>query len=163
LNQFTHVYLSLGSNLGDRQNFIIQAIEKLTINGPLIKRSNIFETEPVGIKNQPPFLNLITEFNTSLLLDHFFDNIVSIEEQLGRNRKEKGGPRTIDIDLIFFGNQIMHTENIKIPHPAYPQRKFVLVPMSEIAPKWICPLYHKSMKEMLSICPDDSWVRLLKP
>lgn len=129
------VFLSLGSNLGCRLQNIQQAIKTLNIfAGRVIKKSKIYETEPEGVKNQLMFLNCCVEIKTDLSPHKLLVACQKIEHRLGRPPKEKGKmlPRTIDIDILFYGNKIIKNKHLTIPHPKIPKREFVLKPLSEI-------------------------------
>lgn len=129
------VFLSLGSNLGDRRLMIKKAISELNkFTGCIIKKSKIYETEPVGNKNQPMFLNCCVEIETDLPPLKLLSACQKIEKRLGRQQLEKGLglPRTIDIDILFYGNEIIVTPKLKIPHPRIAEREFVLKPLVEI-------------------------------
>ncbi|OEG00320.1 2-amino-4-hydroxy-6-hydroxymethyldihydropteridine diphosphokinase [Vulcanibacillus modesticaldus] len=128
------VFLGLGSNIGDRYQNMKEAI--LTLNGhksiELIKESSIYETEPFGLKEQPDFLNMVIEINTILSPEELLEYIHEIEHKLGRKREVHWGPRTIDIDILLYGDKIIRSQNLQVPHPYLSQRLFVLVPLSEI-------------------------------
>ncbi|MEK7172143.1 MAG: 2-amino-4-hydroxy-6-hydroxymethyldihydropteridine diphosphokinase [Patescibacteria group bacterium] len=128
-------YLSLGSNLGDRRALIKKAIGELNIfAGRVVKKSKIHETKPVGKTDQPMFLNCCIEIETDLSPLKLLSACQKIEKQLGRLKSEKGLglPRTIDIDILFYGNEILDTPRLKIPHPRISEREFVLKPLAEI-------------------------------
>ena len=129
------VFLSLGSNLGDRRALIGLAISELNNSaGRVIKKSKIHETKPVGKTDQPMFLNCCVEIKTDLPPLKLLSACQKIEKQLGRQQSEKGLglPRTIDIDILFYGNKILNTPKLKIPHPRIGEREFVLKPLAEI-------------------------------
>ncbi|MBI4994998.1 2-amino-4-hydroxy-6-hydroxymethyldihydropteridine diphosphokinase [Candidatus Peregrinibacteria bacterium] len=130
------IFLSLGSNLGNRRALIKQAISELNASaGRVIKKSKIYETEPVGNKNQPMFLNCCVEIETDLPPLKLLAACQKIEKRLGRLPEEKGKmlPRTIDIDILFYGNRIINTPKLTLPHPRICEREFVLKPLAEIA------------------------------
>lgn len=129
------VFLSLGSNLGDRRTLIKMAISELNkFAGRIIKKSKIYETKPVGKIDQPMFLNCCVEIETDLSPLKLLSACQKIEKRLGRLQSEKGLdlPRTIDIDILFYGKEILDTPKLKIPHPRIAEREFVLKPLSEI-------------------------------
>lgn len=129
------VFLSLGSNLGDRRLMIKKAISELNkIAGHVIKRSSIHETKPVGKIDQPMFLNCCVEIKTDLKPLGLLSVCQKIEKRLGRSQSEKGKmlPRTIDIDILFYGKEVVDTPKLKIPHPRIAEREFVLKPLTEI-------------------------------
>lgn len=144
------VFLSLGSNLGNRKNHLKRAIEKLKdSNIKIIRESNIIETEPYGYKEQAKFLNLALEVETDLEPKDLIELILEIEGKLGRKREKKWGPRVIDIDIIFYDSLIINEPNLKIPHPDMQNRLFVLKPMQEIAQDFVHPVLKKTITELL--------------
>ena len=146
----TTIYLSLGSNIGDRKKNLEEAVielEKNNIN--LIKLSSLYETEPVGPR-QRKFYNMAGKFSTELPPDKLLKQLKQIEKKLGRTKTFKWGPRVIDIDILFYGKQIIKTKNLIIPHKEMVKRAFVLVPMKEIAPYFIHPMYKKTISTLLN-------------
>lgn len=143
------VYLSLGSNLGDREAHLRTAIEKLADLGQVAAVSSIYETEPVEFTAQPWFLNCALALRTHLMPKLFLAKALAIEQQMGRRRTQPKGPRTIDIDILLFGNSVISTPQLDVPHPAMHQRRFVLEPLAEIAPDVRHPVFKLSMREML--------------
>lgn len=138
------VYLGLGSNIGDRKSYLLKSIEKLK-NHPKIKiqkLSSIYETKPLGKTNQRNFLNMVVEGRTSLSPQELMAYTQSVENSLGRIRKEKWGPRRIDIDILLYNNSIIKEKNLIIPHPGLMERDFFLIPLQEISPKLIFPSGH---------------------
>jgi 2-amino-4-hydroxy-6-hydroxymethyldihydropteridine diphosphokinase len=157
----THtVYLSLGSNLGDRAAHIERALERLAEeNVRVVKRSSFYETEPLEFLAQGWFLNIAVESETELMPRQLLRVIRNIERELGRKRIVKSGPRTIDIDILLFGTCIMNAAELEIPHPRMTERRFVLVPMAEIAPALRHPVLRLTMSELLGATKDRSQVR----
>jgi 2-amino-4-hydroxy-6-hydroxymethyldihydropteridine diphosphokinase len=150
------VYLSLGSNLGDREANLEQAIVELGKLGTLLKRSAFYETEPMEIADQPWFLNMAVELETELMPKQFIAAVLDIERGMGRKRTKKKGPRTIDIDVLLFGRSIVEMQGLTVPHPAMHQRRFVLEPMAEIAPEVRHPVFKKTMRELRDALPPGS-------
>ncbi len=145
------VYLSLGSNIGDRQANLNAALDLLRAAGVEIPRlSSIYETEPREVRHQPWFLNMAAEARTRLFPLQLLHVIQRIEKRLGRTRLVVKGPRTIDIDILLFGNAIVNTPQLRIPHPALAERRFVLEPLAELAPDLRHPLTRDSVAEMLA-------------
>ena len=143
-------YLSIGSDLGDRINYINKAIEKLKQNNiKIIKSSNIIETEPYGYKEQGKFLNMAVEIDSDLEPFELMKLISRIESELGRIRTVRWGPRVIDIDIIFYDSLIINEPDLKIPHPDMQNRLFVLKPLQEIAPDFVHPVLNKTITELL--------------
>ncbi len=134
-------YLSLGSNLGDRQATLDAALARLEASGHvrIERRSSLYETEPVGYRDQPWFLNQVVEIATTLAPDALLDLARSVEQDLGRVRTTSWGPRTVDIDILLYGTETVATTRLTIPHPQLVHRRFVLVPLLEIAPDLTLP------------------------
>ncbi len=156
------VILSLGSNLGERYNSILNAIVLLNNSGviDIISISSIYETEPIGEKNQAKFLNLAL-FGLSYLTYYELIYIIkSIEYLLNRKKRKKWLEREIDIDIIFYDNKIVDFPNLTIPHKEMINRKFVLLPLSKIYPDFIHPVYKKTVMQLLEECSDDSEIIL---
>ena len=157
------VFLGLGSNLADREKNMFHAM-KFIANLPktkLVRCSSIYETEPWGISEQPRFLNCACEIETQLKPEELLHLIIDIEKSIGRERtKEKFGPRTIDVDILFYDDLIVSQADLKIPHPRMHLRKFVLVPLCEIAPDFLHPAIQKKIRELLDECPDELNVEL---
>jgi 2-amino-4-hydroxy-6-hydroxymethyldihydropteridine diphosphokinase len=155
-------YLSLGSNLGDRLRFLKEAISKIeeSDNITINRISSVYETQPVGYKNQGWFLNLVIEIETSLVPQDLLQHILTVEDQMGRKREVKWGPRNIDIDILLYDNQVIQSNHLTVPHPRMPERRFVLLPLAEIAPKLLHPQLIKSIEELLEGCEDKSKVWL---
>ena len=128
------VHLSLGSNVGEREENLRTAIAKLAALGELVAVSSFYETEPMEVANQPWFLNCAVSLKTKLMPRQFLSRMLKIEQEMGRHRSLPKGPRTIDIDILLFGNSVIHTPQLDVPHPALHQRRFVLEPLAEIAP-----------------------------
>jgi 2-amino-4-hydroxy-6-hydroxymethyldihydropteridine diphosphokinase len=157
------VYLSLGSNLGDRKAHLDRALEQLPPAGVEVKRfSSVYETEPVGLRAQPWFLNLVVEGETDLFPLQLLRRLQSIEVAMGRRRSAaNGGPRTIDIDILFYGNFIIESEALIVPHPRLAERRFVLEPLMDLAPDLRHPVSHLTVRQLLATTPDHSAVERL--
>ena len=143
-------YLSLGSNVGDRQRFIEEAIRRLgSPDLKILRESSIYETEPRDVRNQPWFLNLVVEAETSLLPRLLLARVRRIERELGRKRVVAKGPRTIDIDILLYGNFVIGSTDLTVPHPRMAERRFVLEPLCELAPELRHPVLRRTMRELL--------------
>lgn len=154
----TTTYIALGSNMGDRLNYLEKALScfKQYHQLELKKASSVYETPPWGKTDQSPFLNCVLEIDTSFTPQMLLETLREIERQLGRERKEKWGPRTIDLDILLYGDEIINTTDLTIPHPRMSQRAFVMIPLIEIAPDLIHPVFKKTMKELADLLPKEN-------
>lgn len=143
------VYLSLGSNLGDRQANLRNATGRLLELGDVLEVSSLYETEPVEVTDQPWFLNCAVAVRTELLPHEFLAGVLAIEKSMGRERTQPKGPRTIDIDILLFGAQTIKTPRLTVPHAAMTERRFVLEPLAEIAPEAKHSVLKKTIRELL--------------
>lgn len=154
-----HVYLSLGSNVGDRASNLNTAIDRLRAHGEVVAISSFYETEPVEFTAQPWFLNCAIALDTDNAPKQLLAGILDIEHQLGRQRTQNKGPRIIDIDILLFGNSIVEEPGLTIPHPAMHERRFVLEPLAEIAPDVRHPVLAQTIKELRDALPPGQAVR----
>ncbi len=155
------VFLSLGSNLGDRESNLASAISALSTYPEIhdLVSASFFETEPVGNPDQPQFLNTVVEYQVDFSPEALLEVTQHTEEMLGRPREhEKHGPRMIDIDILCYNQEIISTDSLKIPHPELTVRRFVLVPFAEIAPDFVVPGWNRTVAYLLEHCPDTSRV-----
>jgi 2-amino-4-hydroxy-6-hydroxymethyldihydropteridine diphosphokinase len=155
------VYLSLGSNLGDRTANLNAAIGRLNELGEVQALSSFYETEPVEYAAQPWFLNCAVKLDTEKMPKQLMRKLLDIEREMGRNRKQKPnkGPRNIDIDILLFGSSIMKTENLTIPHPALHERRFVLEPLAEIAAEARHPVFKRTVRDLRDALPAGQAVK----
>ncbi len=148
--------VALGSNLGDRLGFLSRAVRSIAEDPGfrIVSISSVYETEPVGKKDQPLFLNAALALTTSLSPDSVLVHLKGIERRVGRTPSERWGPREIDLDLIYLGGLVMNSPGLTIPHPEAAGRRFVLTPLAEIAPDFIDPVCRCTLSELLQRCPD---------
>ena len=163
-NHATKAYVALGSNLGDRAGNLLLGVRGMMEAALCICRlSSIYETEPISEVKQPPFLNMVAEIGTPLPTpQQVMARLLRIEFLLGRIREMKDGPRTIDLDLLLYGNHESDTEFLRLPHPRMHERRFVLEPLVEIAPHLIHPVLNCAVAELLEKVEDKSIVRRWK-
>jgi 2-amino-4-hydroxy-6-hydroxymethyldihydropteridine diphosphokinase len=155
------VYLSLGSNLGDRAANLQTAIAQLAGLGTAVAVSSFYETEPVELTAQPWFLNCAVKLDTEKMPRQLIAGILALEQGMGRQRKQKKGPRTIDIDVLLFGSSIIEIPSLTIPHPRLHERRFVLEPLAEIAPDARHPVFKRTMRELRDALPPGQTVKKL--
>ena len=152
-------YLSLGSNVGDREKHLDDAITRMEEHGRVVSVSSLYETEPVEFINQAWFLNCAMALETTETPEQLMASVLRIEQEMGRQRIENKGPRTIDIDILLFGDAILDTPALTVPHPAMHRRRFVLQPLAEIAPEVRHPLLKKTIRELLNGLPEGQMIR----
>jgi 2-amino-4-hydroxy-6-hydroxymethyldihydropteridine diphosphokinase len=153
------VYLSLGSNLGDRAANLNSAVKRLEAFGQVVAVSSFYETEPVELAAQPWFLNCAVKLDTEKMPKQLLGGILNLEQEMGRRRAQKKGPRSIDIDILLFGNSIVEAKGLTIPHPALHERRFVLEPLAEIAPEVRHPVFKRTVRELRDALPPGQAVR----
>ena len=155
------IYLSLGSNIGNREDHLRAAVERLGPAGVRVLRASpLYETEPVDYTAQPWFLNQVVEAETELFPLQLLKTTRRIERELGRVRSVPKGPRTVDIDILFYGRAVVHTAELEIPHARLAERRFVLAPLADLAPDLRHPVTKRTAREMLAAAP-EAQVRLL--
>jgi 2-amino-4-hydroxy-6-hydroxymethyldihydropteridine diphosphokinase len=158
------VYVSLGSNVGDRAAILERGIAAMAAAGvAVLRRSSFYATEPAGAPPQAWFLNAVVEAETLLMPRQLLRVLGGIERALGRRRMVAGGPRTLDLDILLYGSSVIRTRELEVPHPRLALRRFVLVPLAELAPALHHPALHKTMAELLAETADRSQVRLWHP
>jgi len=150
---FTSVAIALGSNLGDRDARLREALALLGSSIWELRASAFHDTEPVGVGPQPPFLNAAAVGQTTLTARELLSLLLDLERQLGRERPYPGAPRTIDLDLILFGGAVIDEPGLIVPHPRFRERRFVLEPLAEIAPDWVDPVTGRTVRELASAVP----------
>jgi 2-amino-4-hydroxy-6-hydroxymethyldihydropteridine diphosphokinase len=162
----TKAFIGLGSNLGDREGFLNRALRELdTLPGSeLVQVSSLYDTDPVGDPTQPHYLNLVVLLTTDLPADQLLWNLQRIEGRLGRPHTGRLEPRVIDLDLLFYGDAVIDTPELQVPHPRYAERPFVLVPLAELEPGWTDPRTGIRMDHLLRRRPEDSvrWAGRIK-
>lgn len=151
------VYLGLGSNIDNREANLREAVERLEAAGIRVaRRSSLYETEPLELRDQPWFLNAVVEAETDLFPRQLLACIQNIEREMGRRRVTPNGPRNIDIDILLYGRSVIDTAELQTPHPRIAQRRFVLEPLAEIAPDLRHPVHGKTAREMLAAAKADA-------
>lgn len=156
------IYLLLGTNLGDK--FLNLEKSKIGIEGSMgtiVKQSSIYKTAAWGVENQDPFLNQVVKIHSGLSPQQLLDKIFQVEKSMGRVREGKWKERVIDIDLLYYYNQIIQTRELQVPHRELHNRNFTLAPLVEIAPSEIHPVFQKTQKELYDMCSDKLVVELL--
>lgn len=149
-------YLLIGGNMGDRQHFLSAAKRLVEEDcGVIAHESSLYETAPWGLEDQAAFLNQAIEIKTGLSAINLLKKILAIEEKLGRKREIKYGPRLIDIDILLFNKEVVETEGLRIPHPQMQNRRFVLIPLAEVASEQMHPIFKKTVAQLLEECPDN--------
>jgi 2-amino-4-hydroxy-6-hydroxymethyldihydropteridine diphosphokinase len=152
---YQRIFILLGTNKGDRLHYLSSAKELIEISvGEIIQQSSIYETAAWGKADQQDFLNQVIGIKSIHKPEPLLGILLKIENELGRQRIEKWGPREIDLDILFYSTEIIDTETLSIPHPAIAERRFTLVPLAEIAPSFIHPTLKKNMLQLLEECTD---------
>ena len=153
-------YLILGSNIGDPVSSLQNALYRIETDvGNVVRTSSIYITEPWGFKDQPPFYNQVVEIETNFNAFDTLKKVLAIEKSMGRMRKEKWAERIIDIDILYFEDQVINKENLAIPHPGIPDRRFVLIPLCELIPDQIHPVLKVSNADLLKSTKDHLGVK----
>jgi len=155
----TTAYLSLGSNIGEREAQLRQALARIGRHAQIRSVSSFYETEPVEFTEQAWFLNCAAGLETDETPEEFMKSLLQIEQEMGRKRSQNKGPRTIDIDILLFGDQVISTPSLTVPHPPMANRRFVLEPLAEIAPDVRHPMLNKTIRELLEDLPPGQKVR----
>lgn len=157
-------YIALGSNIGDREANIKKAFGFLKEKMKVTKASALYETKPMYVEEQGWFFNCAAKVETELTFRDLLALLKSIEQKLGRKTVSRNGPRIIDLDILFYGRQIVNENDLRCPHPKISERAFVLVPLAEIAPNFIHPIYKKTITELLSeLKYDKTEIRVIEP
>ena len=149
------VFLLLGSNLNDPVSQLETARKEILHEvGPIMRTSSLYKTAPWGVTKQPAFYNQVVAIETMLSPEMLLRATQDIEKKMGRERKEKWGARVIDIDILFYGDAVIQSDTLTIPHPRLTERRFTLVPLDEIAPDFLHPVLQKKVRSLLEACPD---------
>lgn len=157
------IYLLSGSNLGDRVANMAKALEFIEQKaGSITAQSQLYETAAWGIEEQPPFLNQVMEIASLLSPQELLNTLLSIEMEMGRERRLKWGERLIDLDILYYDELVLHEPTLQIPHPQLQERRFTLVPLCELAPLLVHPLLGRTQQELLEACPDQLAVKVFE-
>jgi 2-amino-4-hydroxy-6-hydroxymethyldihydropteridine diphosphokinase len=160
----TLAYLLLGSNLGDRAARLAQARHDLAATaGRLLAASALYQTAAWGLEDQPAFLNQVLAIETELAAPALLATCLAAEQQQGRERQMRWAARTLDVDILLFGNEVIKTPTLTVPHPALPARRFALTPLAEVAPQLVHPQLHRTIAELLAACSDALAVEKVPP
>ena len=155
-------YLLLGSNIGDRAAYLQQAQKALMATaGELVAASSLYETAAWGLEDQPAFLNQALAVRTALSASALLAACQAAEQQAGRERLQRWGARTLDVDILLYGQEIIATPTLTVPHPALPARRFALLPLAQIAPQLLHPQLRQTVAELLAVCPDPLPVQVI--
>ncbi len=163
--KYENVFVGLGSNLGDRQNFLTEALRRIAnlFETEIVAFSSIYESEPIGYQNQDRFLNIVVQLSTNFEPKILLRETQKIENDLGRVRAARWGPRTIDIDILYWGRQVVSAPDLHIPHPEVERRRFVLTPLNEIAPQFEAPPHFNKVSQLLAEVSDSGRVEIFLP
>lgn len=158
-------YVGLGSNLGDRAGYLLLAVRGMMNAGlTVVRLSPVYETEPVDVRDQPSFLNMVAELGGALPApEQLLARLLRIEYALGRRRDVARGPRTVDLDLLFYGDLQLSSDFLTLPHPRLHERRFVLVPLAELAPRLVHPSLRRTIGELLATTQDSAEVKRWTP
>jgi len=159
----TIAYIALGANLGDRLQTLRAAVRDLAEVESIEAISSVYETDPVGYADQPAYLNAVVAIDTALTAEGLLDTLLSVERAHGRVRTFPNAPRTLDLDLLLFGDEVRQSERLTIPHPRMQERAFVLVPLNEIAPDIVVPKLNTTVADLLARLGSGSGVRRFAP
>ncbi|MBV9108934.1 MAG: 2-amino-4-hydroxy-6-hydroxymethyldihydropteridine diphosphokinase [Gemmatimonadetes bacterium] len=149
----TDVLIALGANLGDPRRQLARAVEALRGFVAGLRASSVYRTEPVGYADQPDFYNQVAAGTTVLSAEELLDRMLAVEREMGRERTFRNAPRVIDLDLLAYGDAVIETPRLVLPHPGIPTRGFVLHPLAEVAPAWVHPVLGRTARELLSAAP----------
>ena len=156
---YKRIFLLLGTNLGNRSGNLSLAMQKIKdVAGKIIAFSSLYSTAAWGNVTQPDFYNQVIEIETNLEPHRLLETLLEIEKDMGRIRTEKWGPRTIDIDILFYDQRVINSPTLVVPHPGIPDRKFTLVPLQELAPEFQHPVSKKTVRTLLGECQDQTRV-----
>lgn len=157
-NQTHYAYISLGTNVGDKKENLVNAINYISEENEVIKKSSLYKTEPWGKKEQDDFINQVIYIKTDKSPKELMVFLLETEKKMGRERLEKWGPRIIDLDILFYDSGIINEDGLTIPHPHITERKFILVPLMEISETFSHPVTKQTIKWHMEVCSDENEV-----
>lgn len=149
------VYVGIGSNLGDREEQVLRSVHEMRAFARVRKISTLRETQPVGVGEQPAFMNAVVELDTEYSPQEVMEELLRIESEMGRERNEKGAPREIDLDLLAYDSEVVSENGLVVPHPRMQERRFVLEPLAELNPEWVHPVSNQTAQELLDKLPPE--------
>ena len=162
-NGMNEAFVALGANLGNRADSLKEALRAIGSFGEIMRVSSVYETEPVGLADQPTFLNAVAQISTGLNARQLLTQLLEVEQRLGRTSAVRNGPRVIDLDLLLIGSSVIAEPGLVVPHPRLNERRFVLAPLAEIAPELVHPVLGVTMAKLFSQLPEGEWVRVYAP
>lgn len=154
-------FIAIGSNLNDRKKYMINAVKELCSFSKIVIIAPLYKSEPYGFTNQPYFFNSAILLETDVGPQELLDKLKGVEKKLGRKSCKRWGPRKVDLDIIFYNQKIVKTDQLTIPHSDFHNRNFVLRPLADIAPDFVSPVHHETISQLLGSCQDETKIKLI--